>query len=204
MFTELIGNMMITNKQPAETSKSHERRLREGWYDKYVKIPGVDIGCQYDWICDEFDRWDLIFGNGDATYMEGVPDEKYLTVFAGHILEHLDNPVLGLQNWYRILKPGGYLIVVVPSRDLYEKKKELPSRFNGDHKSFWLPETGEPPCTYGLKETISAALPEAEIVSLRVLDEGWVPTPPEVHSCGEYSIEAVIFKPVQETPDKTS
>lgn len=27
-----------------ETNKAHERRKKEGWYDKYIKNPGLDVG----------------------------------------------------------------------------------------------------------------------------------------------------------------
>src|SRR3546814_12230808 len=39
----------------------------------------------------------------------------------------------GLRNWFRILKPGGHLIVTVPDEDLYEQGI-FPSAYNPDHK----------------------------------------------------------------------
>jgi len=86
------------------------------------------------------------------------------------------------------------VVVVVPHRDLYEKRRFLPSRFNGDHKLFWLPAEYEPPCTFSLFHTIRQAIPQGQIQSFRILDEGWVSLPPEQHSPGEYAIEAVIRK----------
>lgn len=45
------------------------------------------------------------------------PDDKYDRVFAGHILEHIhpNDAVAALQEWVRILKPGGILEVRVPN-----------------------------------------------------------------------------------------
>lgn len=177
-----------------ETDKAKERRLREGFFDKYIKGPGIDIGCQNDPVDPEFRKWDFILGDGDATFMEGVEDNTYQTVYCSHIIEHLSEPVLGIRNWYRITAPGGHLIILAPHRDLYEKKKALPSHWNHDHKTMWLPETQEAPDTRSLKDTILEAIPDADIISLRVLDEGWEPRPENVHSCGEYSIEAIIRK----------
>ncbi len=179
-----------------ETIKARNRRLKENWFDKYAPDDksGIDIGCQRDPLNETFRRWDIIFGDGDATYMSGVSDNKFHTVYASHILEHVNDPVTAIQNWYRITKPGGHVIVLVPHRDLYEKRTTLPSRWNGEHKTFWLPEAGEPPCTRGLKETIMQAVPNADIVSFRVLDEGCIPTPSHKHATGEYSIEAIIRK----------
>ena len=180
-----------------ETLKARDRRTKEGWFGKYIQYPGIDIGCQHDPVDDDFRKWDVIFGDGDATFMESVPDNFYATVYASHVLEHVDNPGEAIKNWYRILSPGGHLIVIVPHRDLYEKKKELPSHWNAEHRSFWLPISGEEPCTKGLLDTISQALPGVEIVSLRVLDDGFVSNGPLSHSSGEYSIEAIVKKEVE-------
>ena len=126
--------------------------------------------------------------------MKGVSDNNFWTVHASHVLKHLHDPVTGIKNWFRILRPGGHLIICVPHRDLYEKKKTLPSRWNFDHKSFWLPEAEEPPDTRSLKGSILEAIPNANIVSFEVLKDSWVPKPQNQHSCGEYSIEAIIKK----------
>jgi SAM-dependent methyltransferase len=101
---------------------------------------------------------------------------------------------VAIQNWFRICKPGGHVIIVVPHRDLYEKRQCLPSRWNGDHKTFYLPETTEPPDTLSFRGIIERALPDVNLVSFRILDESWISESPDVHSAGEYSIEAIIKK----------
>jgi SAM-dependent methyltransferase len=181
-----------------ETSKAHARRLREGWYSQYAPEDrvGIDIGCSDDPINQTFRRWDLIFGDGDATDLDGVPADSFYTVYASHVLEHLKLPNKALRRWYEVLKPGGHLIVCVPHRDLYEGRSFTPSQWNDDHKYFWLPDVEEPPCTKSLKREIMAAIPAANIVSFRVLDEGHDPSLlPNCHPIGEYSIEAIIQKP---------
>lgn len=179
-----------------ETAKARSRRLRENWFETYApeRLPGIDIGCQRDPLNHTFRRWDVIFGDPDATWMEGVPDSIFFTVYASHVLEHVVDPVSAIKNWYRILMKGGHLIVCVPHRDLYEKKNDLPSRWNHEHKTYWLPEKSEPPCTLGLRSTILKAIPNARIVKLSVLNEGFVDPGPEKHSAGEYAIEAIIKK----------
>jgi SAM-dependent methyltransferase len=181
-----------------ETAKAHARRVREGWFEKYIQDPGIDIGCQRDPLNHTFRRWDVIFGDGDATLMEGVPDETFMTVYSSHILEHLADPVTAIRNWWRILKPGGHLIIVVPHRDLYEGKKELPSRWNHEHKWFWLPQFSDgTPGTRGLEDTIAEALDPFEnwedIPTPTVQNDGWS-MQPGLHAVGEYSIEAIIRK----------
>ena len=123
-----------------ETSKARERRLKEGWFDKYAPegLSGIDLGCSDDPLNHTFRRWDIQFGDGDATIMEGIPDNTFQTVYASHLLEHVRYPSLAIKKWFDILKPGGHLIICVPHRDLYEKKRFPPSNWNHDHKCFWL------------------------------------------------------------------
>jgi SAM-dependent methyltransferase len=183
---------------PGETWKSRARRLKTGWFEKYAPDDksGIDIGCQRDPLNHTFRRWDVIFGDGDATFMEGLPDDQFWTVYASHVLEHLDDPVTALKNWYRITKPGGNLIVLVPHRDMYEKKSQPPSNWNHEHKNFFVPEPLSPPLdhVFCLKHVIFEAIPYADLISYTVLDEGYVETPSNTHACGEYSIEAIVRK----------
>ena len=135
-----------------ETSKAYERRLKAGYFDKYLIGHGIDIGCGDDKLVipgkfyitvdeiseirghNEVDGWDK--ENGDAQTLPGIKDEVYDFVYSSHCLEHLDNPSLALANWWRVLKSGGYLFVVVPDEDLYEQGV-WPSRGNGEHKTTW-------------------------------------------------------------------
>lgn len=180
-----------------ETSKAHSRRLREGWFEKYAPADkiGLDIGCGDDPINMTFRRFDMMFKDGDAAKLPGIPSDTYWTVYASHVLEHIPFPMQAIKCWYRVVKPTGHLIILVPHRDLYEKKKMLPSQWNDDHKYFWLPEEEEPPCTKSLKNEVLSAIPNADIVSLRVLSDGYRAAHGEIgHPSGEYSIEIIIKK----------
>jgi ubiquinone/menaquinone biosynthesis C-methylase UbiE len=181
---------------PGETWKAKERRLKTGWFEKYVAPPGIDIGCQNDPLYEGFRLWDVIFGDGDATFMEGVEDELYQTTYCSHVLEHLEEPVTAIKNWYRITKSGGNLIVLVPHRDLYERKESPPSNWNQEHKWFFIPENipSMPYHVTSLRQCILDAIPDPDIISYEVLSEGFVEAPPHVHASGEYSIEAIIRK----------
>jgi len=177
-----------------ETRKSHSRRLRENWFDfAPFWLSGIDIGCGNDPLNDTFRRFDHIWGDGDAQKMNGVPNDAFHTAYISHVLEHVYDPIEAVANWYRICRSPGHVIICVPHRDLYEKKIILPSRWNDDHKTFWLPEHGESPHTRGLREVVLQAIPNANIVHLRVLDEDWVSNG-DGHSGGEYSIEVIIKK----------
>ena len=75
-----------------------------------------------------------------------------------------------------------------------KKKKDLPSRWNVDHKHYFLPETDEPPATVGLLPLLHRVLGRFDLVYLKVCDEGHTINDPARHSDGEYSIEVVIRK----------
>jgi hypothetical protein len=169
---------------PGETCKARDRRNQEGWFEKYAPADksGIDIGCRFDRLHPQFRGYDFLNGDGDATFMADVEDATYHTVYASHILEHLDDPITALKNWWRILEPGGHLIVMVPHRDIYEQKKTLPSQWNEFHKSFWLPDKGDNDCTFGLRETVQRVIPNGKVVYLAI------------HSEGEYSIEIILQK----------
>lgn len=184
-------------KITGETSKAWARRIREGWFEKYApedKI-GIDIGARQDPLNCTFRRYDWIYGDGDATAMESIPANTFHTVYASHILEHLQYPDKAIKRWYEITKPDGHLIIIVPHRDLYEKKRFLPSSWNPEHTYFWLPNEEDRPCTRSLKKTILDVVPDANIIVLRVLDEGYdYSIPKEDHAVGEYSIECIVKK----------
>lgn len=179
-----------------ETSKSFMRRLKEGWFEKYCPADkiGIDIGCGHDPVNHTFRRFDKIFGDGDATLMEGFPNNTYWTVYTSHLLEHLHEPEKAIKRWYELVKPGGHLIICVPHRDLYERKKTLPSKWNIDHKWFWLPNKEEYPHTKNLLKTVKECT-NGLIVLHRVLDEGYdYNLPLDKHPVGEYSIEIIVKK----------
>src|SRR5262249_9189912 len=155
--------------------------------------PGLDIGCGSDPLTTNLFRgWDL--PDGDATLLARAPDASFQTVYASHILEHIRFVDLALGHWWRVVRPGGRLIVIVPHRDLYEKQKRLPSIWNPDHKHCWLPETTDPPDTLSFRHALAAAIPDAIWEEFAVRNDGWQQNGDD-HSLGEYSIEAVFGKP---------
>jgi SAM-dependent methyltransferase len=124
-----------------EQSKSAKRRFNDGaFHSRYFVGQGIDIGGKPDplgqyagifRLMQSARTWDL--ADGDAQFMAGVPDNTFDFVHSSHCLEHMVDARVALENWTRILKPGGYLIVTIPDEDLYEQG-QWPSRFNPDHK----------------------------------------------------------------------
>ena len=175
-----------------ETSKAKNRRVKEGFFEKYCNGRGLDIGYGGDPVLPNVDVWDI--EHGDAQYLNGIADNQYDFIYSSHTLEHLEDPAEAIGNWWRVLKKNGHLVLYVPHRDFYEKKKTLPSRFNPSHKHFFKIENDEPPDTIGILSMLRRTLSDYEVVYIKECSDGFTIKDPLVHSNGEYSIEAVIKK----------
>ncbi len=124
-----------------EQSKAAKRRFNIGaFHTAYFVGSGIDIGGKPDPLgqyagifakMGQVKTWDREDGN--AQYMESVEDNTYDFLHSSHCLEHMVTPEIAFENWIRITKPGGHLIVTIPDEDLYEMGV-FPSRFNKDHK----------------------------------------------------------------------
>jgi len=174
------------------TSKARIRREKEKFFELYCKGKGLDIGFGGDKISENAVGFD--FEDGDAQYIKSIKDESYDFVYSSHTLEHMPDPHTAIKNWFRVVKPGGYLILYVPHRDLYEKKKTLPSRFNLSHLHFFLPDKNEEPDTIGILPLIKKSISNYELIYLKSCSEGFTIKDPFLHSDGEYSIELVLRK----------
>jgi len=53
----------------------------------------------------------------EASDLQCIPDAAYDFVLSSHCLEHLANPLQGLQEWIRVLRDDGLLVLVVPHKD---------------------------------------------------------------------------------------
>jgi len=177
----------------SETAKARARRLREGFFEKYCSGRGLDIGYGGDLLCANAIAWDVEHGDGQR--LDRIANDTMDFVYSSHTLEHVHDASEALRNWYRVVKPGGHLILFVPDRDLYEKRTQLPSRFNPDHKRFFLLDREEPPDTVALLPMIAHTIPHAEIVAARRCAEGRTISDPDLHSDGEYSLEVIVRKP---------
>ena len=80
---------------PGETSKAKPRRLREGFYEKYLGGNGLDIGFGGDLVVPNARGWD--FEHGDAQDLSGLENEKFDFVYSSHTLEHMQDPAIALK-----------------------------------------------------------------------------------------------------------
>jgi SAM-dependent methyltransferase len=180
---------------PGEAGRSYQRRRQSGFFDKYCKGDLVlDVGFSgYDNPAGLAALPDAIGIDLDFPGYDGIrlpfEDGSVDCVFSSHCLEHILADHAALRDWYRVLKVGGFIVCLVPHQGLYEKKKYLPSRFNGDHKRFYTPSS--------LLRSVEEALTlnSYRIRHLCDNDEGFnYNIAPETHSDGAYEIELVIEK----------
>ena len=59
----------------------------------------------------------------EATDLNKVPDAKYDFVISSNCLEHVANPMKALEEWVRVVKKGGLLLLALPNKT-----------YNFDHK----------------------------------------------------------------------
>src|SRR5690606_12094815 len=112
-----------------EATKALKRRLLDPtWATHYMVGDAIDIGAGPDGLSRQQDAWpkltsvrDWDLADGDAQLMAGVPDESFDVVHSSHCLEHMRDPWEAIDHWWRIVKPGGHLIVIVPDEDMYEQ-----------------------------------------------------------------------------------
>ena len=177
-----------------EARKSHPVRLQNGFIASYLSGNAIlDIG--YKGYIDDVvpivpaaTGVELDYPGYDGVTLpfdEGSQD----AVFASHCLEHITDFHNAFRDWHRVLRPGGFLIIMVPHKFLYEKKVDLPSNYNGDHKRFYTPSS--------LMKEVEASLPPNSYRLRHLVDNdaGYdYALPPGRHSGGCYEIELVIEK----------
>jgi len=66
----------------------------------------------------------------DAVNIQLVQNEVYDFVFSSHSLEHIANPLKAVAEWLRILKKGGYVIIIVPEKSVCFDHKRNYSKFS--------------------------------------------------------------------------
>lgn len=112
----------------------------------YTRGRGLDVGCGQRKVwphCIGIDNGhhDQMFGHqtvcdfkSDGSDLSVFSDNSMDFVFSSHTLEHFpdDKVEAVLAEWARVIKPGGYLVLYLPSANLYPKIGEKGA--NPDHK----------------------------------------------------------------------
>ena len=197
-----------------ELSKSITRRLRDSRFQRYYFAgDGIDIGGKPDPLTlyrQFFVRmgsvlvWD--WEDGDAQLLASVGNESFDFVHASHCLEHMEDPFEALRNWVRVLKPGGYLVMIVPDEDLYEQG-QFPSAYNNDHK--WTmtihKATSWSPKSINVTDLATDVSDSCSIVKIELLDEtyryGFPRFDQTLTPVTESGIEMILYKRINRERD---
>lgn len=113
----------------SETAKFRELLL------PFCKGEGIDIGFGGDPIKPEAITIDLekpyaYAGDapqhlsGDASYLEWFQDESFDYVYSSHLLEDFQDKATILQEWLRVLKPNGHLVLLLPDEKRFREHCE--------------------------------------------------------------------------------
>jgi SAM-dependent methyltransferase len=180
-----------------ESGKSYPAKIADGFIDRYLSGPAVmEVGYRgYDHetvpIVPQAVGVDVGYPGYDGKSFP-FSDKSLDAIYSSHCYEHIPDYREVLRDWYRLLKVGGFLIIVVPHQHLFERKRQMPSRWNPDHKRFYTPRS--------LLGEIEHALDENSyrIRHLVENDAGfdYRPTPREASS-GCYEIELVLERIAQ-------
>lgn len=110
------------------------QHLRQYFHGKSCLEMGIAEGTGLQYLLEHFDRVTIVDGSAEAvkevshkyanpkltavhSYFENMDfgDQKFDTILMAHILEHVDDPVVVLEQAKKFLAPGGVMIVDVPN-----------------------------------------------------------------------------------------
>jgi SAM-dependent methyltransferase len=105
----------------------HPLSVPEGVHVRYVdRMPEAELRQHYKEL--EGEAFAPISIIGDAQDLSNIEDDSVDFVIANHLVEHLDNPIRGLEEMVRILRPGGVLYLALPDpRVTFDFERQLTS-----------------------------------------------------------------------------
>jgi len=174
--------------------RSYARRVTSGFMHRFFSGDAIlDIGYRGGDphavpITENAIGIELDYPGYDGVHLP-FPDESQDTILAGHVLEHIPvfEPVL--RDWYRVLRIGGFMVLILPHRHLFERVCDLPSRWNGVHTRFYTPAS--------LLAEVESALPVNGFRVRHMADNDFeydYDRPIHLSPVGCYEIELVIEK----------
>ncbi len=75
-------------------------------------------------VSGEVARVDVVSQGNDLPF----PDASLDYVLSSHVLEHFYDPVGAIKEWLRVVRPGGYVFMIIPHRDrIFDRDRPLTS-----------------------------------------------------------------------------
>jgi SAM-dependent methyltransferase len=187
MSTETLGALLEPRRQELHKKYLQGEGLAigsRGYGTESIEIPNaihVDLGFP------SYDGKTLPFASNSQDF-----------VYSSHVLEHIKYPIHIIPEWFRVLKPGGYLFTVVPHGYLYERARgvvhgSVPggvrSQWNEDHWRTYTPsiligdiDVSLQPNTWRLRHCVDNDFQYDYSI------------PRDQHPGGRYEIECIIQK----------
>ncbi len=99
----------------------------KGFLPLYDDIKGLD-GCNFSsdtvWEGKISEGLNYQYGNkkgyqiiSDGSKLDHIPDGKYDFILSCHSIEHIANPIKALNEWKRVIRKDGTLLLIVPHKD---------------------------------------------------------------------------------------
>jgi SAM-dependent methyltransferase len=107
-------------------SRVFQHRERLPVYPLARRIDGVNFAAETVWEGKIAQGMNYQYGRtkrgfqhiSEGTKLRNIDDAAYDFVLSSHSLEHSANALRAVQEWKRVLKPGGVLLVIVPNKDV--------------------------------------------------------------------------------------
>ncbi len=102
-------------------------------YDVARKVDGCNFSSNTVWEGNITEGHHYRYGNkvghqfiADASDLSIISNEQYDFILSSHSLEHIANPIKALNDWKRVLRSDGYLILILPHKDLtFDRKRPV-------------------------------------------------------------------------------
>jgi SAM-dependent methyltransferase len=180
--TDRAQRLQIRQGVVGMTSISVQRRLFDARFaTRWFVGVGLDVGAGADSLALYVELFPRILNvvpfdeaQGNAQLLDNVEDNSFDFLYSSHCLEHLDDPFEATENWIRVVKPGGHLVINVPDEDLYEQGV-WPSRFNNTHKTSWTIDKEESwsPVSVNVLDLVRRFRSEVLPVKIELIDHGY-------------------------------
>ena len=102
-------------------------------------------------LCGEALPVDIV-SPGDQLPLE---DSSVDFVISSHVIEHFPDPIKALKEWYRVVKPGGYLYIIAPHKERTfdkERNRSTLAELIERHETGKVPETLNDHCSVWITE----------------------------------------------------
>jgi predicted SAM-dependent methyltransferase len=145
----LIGSFYVESDSDRKLSETSRCRASLA---PFCQGDGVDIGFGGDpivphAICMDLPERYASYNDhiqhlhGDARYLHWFRDASLDWVYSSHVLEDFEDTVSVLEEWLRVIKPGGNLVLYLPDEQAYRaycQEQGKPPNIHHVHENFSL------------------------------------------------------------------